>query len=140
MKRIKLFAFCPDEHPENIVFYAVLIGRSVRDQQAAAYVKRIAQGDARFIFMPYDAQVAQWLEHFCADIYNGMPEACRPLALLRRRFVHVQRLAAFLRVAPAALLNSQRLGEKNLDRSLVLAGVMTAAQCRLRATKWARRA
>ena len=140
MKKIKLFAFCPDEHPENVVFYAVLIGRSVRDLQAAAYVKRITQGDARFIFMPYDAQVAQWLEGFSADIYHGVPADCRPMALLRRRFVHVQRLAAFLRVAPAALLNSQRLGEKNLDRALVLAGVMTAAQCRSRATKWARRA
>lgn len=138
MKHLHLLAYCPDEKPENIVWYFVLVGKSFRDVRALHYLRGRCSGSS-FFLAAYNNQVAKWLEMFAGVTFSNVRQADMPVALLRRKVVPVINLVRFLRICPAALLNSPSISFPALDSALVSAGCKTLAQVMLEKSHAARR-
>ncbi len=108
MKKIFDFIFCDNILDETIVFYEVKVGKSVSEQRAWRFVLKTAASN-NFYVREHTVDSQMFIDN-CAKMMFPQVPLYRALEMMRREFIDVKCLAAFLRKYPPALLNSRKIG------------------------------
>lgn len=125
MKRVLDFFYCPGTFTPDVVWYQVLCGRAQRDLQARRLLIKMIAGNRAFFLADHSQDLANFRENLASQVF---PMCHRATSMLRTSSIHITQLVAFLKKAPACLLNSKRVDTPVTPSQMILAGYRSSAE------------